>query len=197
MIWVLGSELVRVYLPQELLTDRLSADTLTARLSFNELAVSLIPKYPLGLGETVASPVYNQEFYNYGLDLSSSGRGYTVHNGFLSATVRFGIAGGLAFGCMLFGFLLASARRAVASNMETFILPLIVAVLILYNLTEDFSSASVHTILIAGFLMGCFVGQTLYRSSSINRNAIPAGHWITRKPGDRVLSNAWRCSIGQ
>jgi hypothetical protein len=68
------------------------------------------------------------------------GIAYTVHNGFLSATVRYGIAGGLAFGCMFLGFLLVPARRATASNAETFVLPLIAAVLILYNMTEDFSS---------------------------------------------------------
>ena len=181
MMWVPWSEQVLRYLPQEFVTGRLLADTLTSRLDFNELAVSLIPKYPLGLGETIASPVYNQEFYNYGLGLRPNGTGYTVHNGFLSATVRFGIAGGLAFGCMLFGFLLVSARRAVASNAETFILPLIVAVLILYNLTEDFSSVGTPTVLIGGWLMGCFVGQNFYHSASNNRNTIPASHWIMEK----------------
>ena len=66
MIWVPWSELVPRYLPQEFVRGRLLADTLTARLAFNEFAVSLIPQYPLGLGETIGSPVYNQEFYNYG-----------------------------------------------------------------------------------------------------------------------------------
>jgi O-antigen ligase len=190
MIWVPWSELFPRYLPQEFVAGRLLEDTLTGRLAFNRFAVSLIPKYPLGLGETIASPVYNQEFYNYGLGLRSGGIGYTVHNGFLSATVRFGIAGGLAFGCMLFGFLLVSARRAVASNSETLIVPLIAAVLILYNLTEDFASAGGQTILIGGLLMGCFVGQRFYHSLSHNRNIMPASHWIKSKASDRVLSDA-------
>jgi hypothetical protein len=165
VLWVPWPDLVPRYLPQELVTGRLLDNTLSGRLAFNELAVSLITKYPLGLGETIDSPVYNQEYYNYGLRFGPGGIGYTVHNGFLSAAVRSGIAGGLAFGCMLFGFFLVSARRAVASNLETFILPLIVAVLILYNLTEDLSSASGQTLLIGGWLMGCFVGQNLYPSS--------------------------------
>lgn len=190
MIWVPWWEPVLRSLPERLLTDRLSADTLTIRQAFNEFAVWLIPRYPLGLGDTVASPIYNQEFYNYGLSLRSSGVGYTVHNGFLSAAVRYGIAGGLAFGCMLFGFLFVSARRAAVSNAETFILPLLAIVLILYNLTEDFSSAGGQTILIAGLLMGCFVGQNLYRSASNNQNTVPADAWIKSKPGDRVVSDA-------
>ncbi len=178
MIWVPWSELLPRYLPQAFVTGRLLANTLTARLAFNEFAVSLIPQYPVGLGETIASPIYNQEFYNYGLDLRSGGIGYTVHNGFLSAAVRFGIAGGLAFGCMLFGFLLVSARHAVSSHEETFIVPLIAAVLILYNLTEDFSAAGGQTILIAGLLLGCFVGQRLYRSASSRQNIKPASQWL-------------------
>ena len=111
--------------------------------------------------------------------------------------MRFGIAGGLAFGFMLLGFLLVSARRVVASNAETFIVPLIAAVLILYNLTEDFSAAGGQTILIAGLLLGCFVGQSIYRSSSCNLNTMPASHWPEGKPSERVLSDSWRYSNGQ
>ena len=197
MLWVPWSDLALRFLPQELVRGRLLEDTLTVRLAFNEFAVSLIPKYPLGLGETIASPVYTREFYNYGLRLGSNGLAYTVHNGFLSAIVRYGIAGGLAFGCMLFGLLLVSARRATASNAETFILPLIVAVLILYNMTEDFSSTGGQTILIGGLLMGCFVGQNLDRSSTNNRHIIPADHWGGRKAGDRAPSDGWRHPVGK
>ncbi len=163
VIWMPWSEIVSYYLPQKFVTGRLMADTLSDRIAFNEFAVWLMPKYPLGLGETIGSPIYNQEFYNYGLDLRSGGIGYTIHNGFLSAAVRFGIAGGLAFGGMLFSFLVVSARRAVTSNLETFILPLLAAVLILYNLTEDFAATTGQIILLGGWLMGCFVGHTLYQ----------------------------------
>jgi O-antigen ligase len=197
VLWVPWSDLAYRYLPHELVKGRLFEDTLTGRVAFNEFALSLIPRHPLGLGETIGSPVYTQEYFKYGFPPEPDGVAYTVHNGFLSATVRYGIAGGLAFGCMLLGFLLVPARRATAANAETFILPLIAAVLILYNVTEDFSSPGGQTMLIAGLLMGYFVGQNLDRSKTSNRKSTLAGHWTARKAGDRAFSDGWRHPVGE
>lgn len=180
--WVPWSELLATYLPPEFLRDRLLSDTLTGRLSFNEFGISLLPKYPFGLGATTDSPVYNQEYYDFGLALRvnniggyrvPTGIGYTVHNGFLAAAIRFGLVGGLAFGGMLFGCLIFSVRHLVASNCRTSILLLIVAVIILYNLTEDFSSANGRATLLGVWLMGSFAGRSLYDSSRMNRGSIP------------------------
>ncbi len=190
VVWIPWSEVIARYLPVDFVTGRLFADTLTNRLGFNELAISLLPKYPLGLGATVESPVYNREFYDFGLGVGAGGIGYTVHNGFLSAAVRYGIAGGIIFACMLFGYLAFSARRAVVFNSETLILPLVMAILILYNLTLDFSAANGQIVLIVGWLLGCLAGQTLYHQRSINGSAISFKQWIERKPSDPALNNA-------
>jgi O-antigen ligase len=96
------------------------------------------------------------------MGLPMNGRiAYTIHNGFLSAFVRFGWLGGLAFG----GFMLTSfwfcVRRSAPTKPESWAAALIVATVIIYNLTEDFGVFAGQPLMVFAIFLGYYSSQHL------------------------------------
>ncbi len=173
LLWIPWQSLIFSKLPSDFIYGRLLVDTLTLRLQFNIFAFSLLPKYPFGLGYTVLSPIYTSEYFLAGLPRAAGGIPYTIHNGFLSAAVRFGIGGGLAFGGMLVGFLFAFGRH-ISSSRSTELMPfLFCMIFVLYNVTQDFAFPESQVALIFALLMGYFTFAYQKRRSTIHQISLP------------------------
>ncbi len=166
IFWLPWQDILFSFLPASFIYGRLLNNTLSIRLTLNTFALSLLTKYPLGLGYTSLSPVYNNNYFQAGLPVLSNGTGLVIHNGFLSAAVRFGIGGGLAFIGMLIGFLLSFKRHSYFSNPVSFIPLFLTGIFILYNLTQDFAFPESQVALIFSLLLG-YYSRFLFIKSDI------------------------------
>jgi hypothetical protein len=159
-VWVAWPIALQEYLPQDLVTQRILEDqNMKGRLALDQFALTMVPRYPLGLGQTLMSPIYHAEAYLYGIPIAR-GMAPTVHNGFLSGFVRFGWLGGLAFAGLLLGSCWFFVRHASLQQKVSWGPAIFAITAVLYNLTEDFAQFQGQPWMVFAILMGYYA--TLY-----------------------------------
>jgi O-antigen ligase len=114
----------------------------------------MIQEYPLGIGGYSTSS-YNQIALRRGIPLNESGTGaLIVHNGFLSAGVKYGILGLILFSLFMFTSVFNFLKNSVQKGKNWYPLLMIMVVFLIYNLTNDFSFLGTQIALSLAWLVG-------------------------------------------
>ena len=142
----------------ELITNRVMANTLDDRMEYNRFAMEMIQKYPLGIGD-YASQAYAEKAYTKSL-LFLGGDPMIVHNGFLSAGVKYGFLGLVTFSLFIitsnFSFL-----KYYIQNRSYWFPPLMITLIFpLFNFTNDFSFFGSHICLTIALLIGAYISAS-------------------------------------
>ncbi len=132
--------------------ERVTKNTLAIRDSYNQYAIYLVSKYPIGIGDYSAS-VYKQEAYRLSLDFTDN-EPLIVHNGYLSAAVQFGVVGMAAYVIFLIESFYYHFRKKNWYMDKWPVTWLVIFTIILYNLTQDFSFLGSTPTLIFGLFLG-------------------------------------------
>lgn len=138
-----------------LINDRLLVDNTTIRMVLNEFALKLIIKYPLGIGDYFTE-VYDKEAIANQIVMLDYGA-LRIHNGYLAAGVKYGVLGLLAFSIFLFSTALFFIRRKVALDWRWYVPVISTMVILLFNLTQDFSFLGNQVLIIWAILLGSFI----------------------------------------
>ena len=143
----------------QMVGSRVQENTWGVRLAYDQFALEMLVEYPLGIGD-YSSSIYNKAVHKRSLDFMYGGDALIVHNGPLSAGVKYGIAGSIAFMLFLFTALYYFTRKGMSSGIIGPMAGLITLTLILINITQDFS--------FLGNQVGTFLGLFLGISLSLN-----------------------------
>ena len=148
---------------ERLLAERITVDNITIRLVLNEFAIDLIKKYPQGIGD-IWTPLYNQEAAIFRKPIPFLGYGaLSIHNGFLSAGVRYGVFGLLAFAIFYLNALFFFIRNKINREIMFFIPILCISAMLLFNTTQDYSFLGSQLNIFFALLLGSF-------TSIVNKN---------------------------
>jgi hypothetical protein len=144
-----------------LITDRILADTLSIRFSQYIFSFDMIPKYPLGIG-SYSNPIYDQEALNQGIPFTGSSsnpenHAYVIHNGSLSAGVKYGILGLILFSLFFFTSAITFLGKSIQKNKNWYPLLLIIVVFMVFNLTNDFSFFGTQIGVAISWLLGGYI----------------------------------------
>lgn len=126
-----------------LITNRILADTLSERFYQYQFSLRLIPEYPLGIGD-YSNPIYDKVAFNQGIPFTtaaedSSNHALIVHNGFLSAGVKYGILGLILFPLFIFTSIFDFYKSSIQKGKNWYPLVMIMLIFLIFNLTNDFS----------------------------------------------------------
>ena len=142
----------------ELIKDRVMADTLDTRMNYNRFAMGMIQKYPLGIGDYVSN-VYAEQAYTKSLDFSW-GSPLIVHNGFLSAGVRYGVLGMILFSLFLVTSIYTFLKYYTRYGNHWYSPLMIMLVFLAANFTNDFSFLGTHIGLYLALLIGAYISAS-------------------------------------
>ena len=162
----------------QLINIRVKANTLGDRALYNQSAIYMIPKYPLGLGG-YTSGIYIEVAHKTGIPFAD-GRPLIIHNGYLAAGVLYGVAGMIVFVFFIFTTLIYYLQKKLWSTNIGFMIVLIMISYLLINMTQDYSSI--------GDQLGLFLGLLLGAAVSLNpgtENSFPIPvekHIVLRQP---------------
>jgi hypothetical protein len=152
-----------------MIADRIFADTLTERFSQYLFSFYMMKEYPFGIGGYQTS-FYNQVAFNQGLPLI--GKGYDlykdaviVHNGFLSAGVKYGLIGLILFVLFLYTSIHVFLKYSIQKGGKWIPLFMIMLIFLIFNFTNDFSFLGTQVSVALAWLIGGHI--------SIN---YPSGH---------------------
>jgi len=138
-----------------LINERLLVDNTTIRMDLNEFAVELIKKYPLGIGDYFTE-IYDNEARLNQIDTLDYGA-LRIHNGYLAAGVKYGVLGLLTFSIFLFSTALFFIRRRVELDWMWYVPVISILVIVIFNLTQDFSFLGNSATILWALLLGSFV----------------------------------------
>ncbi len=143
-----------------LVTNRILADTLSGRFSQYQFSFYLIREYPLGIGSYSAS-TYDQVAYSRGMPFvgtsAENRHAIIVHNGFLSAGVKYGILGLLLFSLFIFTSILHFLKYSIQEGKNWYPLLMIMLIFPIFNFTNDFSFLGTQIGVALAWLIGGYV----------------------------------------
>ena len=155
---------IKIYIDSglfEAIGDRFYADTLSGRVEYYNLGFDIIKNNPLGIGD-YNSNYYRQLAYSAGVpfgreeDITASLRPFVIHNGILSAGVKFGLLGMFFFSLFIFGTIILYLKKA-HKEFTKYFLPFFLSLLyFVYNTTNDFSDFGAQVSILLSILLGCF-----------------------------------------
>jgi hypothetical protein len=138
----------------DILNERILVDNITIRMYLNTFAINLISRYPFGMGEFWTN-TYNIEAYAWNIPFRSYGA-LAIHNGFLAAGVKYGFLGLLTFTLfhvsVVFYWLYHQGKPSWQWHVPLFTSLAVV----LFNLTQDYSSLSGQICIIWAFILGAY-----------------------------------------
>ena len=137
---------------KQMINLRVGDNTWDVRLNYNQFAIHMLQKYPLGIGD-YASDVYLREAYKQSMDFFQ-GAPLIIHNGFLSAGVIYGVAGMIAFTLFTLTTLLHYLQEELLSTNIGFMIVSVMVSFILINTTQDFSYLGNQICIFLGLLIG-------------------------------------------
>ena len=141
----------------KLIANRILADTLSGRFSQYKFAFYMLKEYPLGIGDYFTS-FYDWVAYSQGVSTDESGtRALIVHNGFLSAGVKYGILGLILFSLFIFTSILDFLKHSIREGKNWYPLLMILLVFLIFNLTNDFSFLGNQMGVTLAWLIGGYV----------------------------------------
>jgi O-antigen ligase len=142
----------------ELINNRILADTLSGRVSQYQFSLYMIRKYPLGIGSYYTA-TYNQEAYLQGIPSGEDGTtAVIVHNGYLSAAIKYGILGLILFSLFTFISIFTFYKQSVKMSRNWYPLLMIMIIFVIFNLTNDFSFLGTQVGVVIAWLMGGYYG---------------------------------------
>lgn len=148
----------------ELVTERLSADTISGRLDQFALVIRNMPNYPLGLG-SYDTPAYQNMMIDHGHFqnfLGSDGfwhpRGLGVHNGFLGSGIQYGFIGMVALMGLLYSIWRYFGKRANRMIPLTSVPVLAVIGWAVANMSNGLIIFRSYNVLIIALICGVLVG---------------------------------------
>lgn len=146
-----------------LITTRLLADNISGRISQYKFSFDMIKEYPLGIG-SYGTDFYTQISYNHGIPLAGTAtnrgdniRTYIIHNGFLSAGVKYGILGLILFSLFIFTSIFDFFKNSIQKGKNWYPLFMIMVVFLVFNLTNDFSFIGSQISMALAWLLGGYV----------------------------------------
>jgi hypothetical protein len=142
----------------QLVKERVTADTVGIRLDYNRFAMEIIRKFPFGIGEYVSNQ-YIQEAYTRSMGFSS-GRPLVIHNGFLSAGVKNGLLGLVLFSLFLFTSILSYFKYFLLDGKYWYSPLMIMLIFVLINLSNDFSFLGTEIYLMVATIIGGYIAAS-------------------------------------
>lgn len=167
-------------LVDDFVTERLANDTFTVRGDLANFGVNMLQRYPTGIGDYV-SPVYNLEAYRAGIPSERrGGPPLVVHNGILSAGVRYGYVGMILFALFLITAVVHFGRRYLRGQKEALAPFLIALTFTLYNMSNDFSFLGTQIGVGFGLVFGLSVARAnmLTQDESVVRTMTAAAEQL-------------------
>jgi hypothetical protein len=158
----------------DMLTERVGVDNLTIRMDLNYFAIRLIQEYPFGVGE-YETETYQQEAYNQGIRYINDAKtdaALIIHNGFLSAGVRYGWLGLITFLMIFISSIFFFLRNSNHFGKHAYIPIFIILVYFLFNSTQDFSFFGQELSVIFGLLLGSFAAHIDSNKMSLKVNQV-------------------------
>lgn len=141
---------------ERFLEERVLVDTLTGRLILNEFALDLIIRYPEGIGD-IWTDLYNQEALKFPKHIPFLEYGaLSIHNGFLSAGVKYGVIGLLTFTTFYISAIIFFIRNKINQNIMWYLPILCILTFFLFNTTQDYSFLGSQINIFWALLLGCF-----------------------------------------
>lgn len=138
------------------LEGRVMVDNLSIRLVLNEFALDLIRKYPQGIGD-IWTDLYNHEASIYPKPIPFREYGaLSIHNGFLSAGVKYGVIGFFTFTFIYVSAIFFFIRNKINLNIALYVPVLSVFTIFLFNSTQDFSFLGSQLNIHFALLLGSF-----------------------------------------
>jgi len=177
---------------EKLIADRVLSDTLSIRISQYKFSFFMMQQYPLGIGDYSTS-LYLQKAYNHGLTYggrpwnSTQMTAYIIHNGFLSAGVRYGIFGMFLYSLFLLTSLYEFLKNSIQKGKDWYPLLMIVVIFLIFNATNDFSFLGNQIGVILAWLLGGYLSQVKHHyvsepiiqplvTNSLNHRVIDHAH---------------------
>jgi hypothetical protein len=146
-----------------LIQQRILSDTLSERISQYKYSFYIFREYPLGMGGYFTSS-YTQTVHNFGIPLVNINNdpygdriALVVHNGFLSAGVKYGILGLILFTLYIFTSIFDYLKYSIQKGKNWYPLFMIMLIFLVFNLTNDFSFLGTQIGVAVAWLIGGFV----------------------------------------
>lgn|GEM_PF-5860733 len=168
---VMNTQLQRNYTGsflEEMINVRVEDNTWDVRLTYNQFAIDMLQKYPLGIGD-YTSGIYYRETYKMSLDFME-GTPLIVHNGFLSAGVVYGVAGMVSFILFIISLLIHYLKKGLWLSNIGFMVALIMLSFFIINMTQDFSFLGDTIGLFFGLLIGASLSLSHWSENSRRAN---------------------------
>lgn len=148
----------------QLVDERLTEDTITGRIQQFKLAVTLLPKHPLGFGSE-SHPEYQEAMISAGHFMGmidARGRyqkvGLVVHNGYLGVGIKYGIVAMIVFTLIIWKmgrYFYTHSRKTEPITIIPFIAVLVWG---LSNLTNGIIEFRTYNVMIVALIAGLFSG---------------------------------------
>ncbi|HEY9828233.1 MAG TPA: O-antigen ligase family protein [Stenomitos sp.] len=148
----------------QLIDLRVTQNTWNSRISYNQFAIYMIQKYPLGIGAYM-SDIYEREAYSKKLIDFVDGVPLVIHNGFLAAGVLHGITGMIVFVLFILSLLFHYLKKMSCSPNLRLMMILIIFSFVIINMTQDFSSIGDQP----GIFIAILIGAALSLNSYIEK----------------------------
>ena len=131
--------------------ERILSDTMSGRFLQYSVSAKEIAKHPLGLG--------GDKNNNYlKIITRHEGMNITIHNGYLSTSLKYGIFSGMSFLVLIILMLRYFWRKIDKNNLITIYPFFIVFIWFMSNLTNDLSAFSSYFVILVAIITGNFVG---------------------------------------
>jgi O-antigen ligase len=144
---------------EQMIIRRLTDNTLDDRARYNNFAIYMIQRYPVGIG-AYDSNVYIREANNHSelIDFQG-GIPLIIHNGFLSAGLIYGVIGMTSFTLFLLSTLIYYYQKEMRSRDMGFMVLLTMILFFLINVTQDYSFLGNQLGLFIGLIAGSAFSQ--------------------------------------